>query len=284
MESWQIREIVHRALQEDLPFGDKTTEYLIPSRLKGKAFFLAKEELVLCGTPVAETVFKEVDSSLKINWYYQEGEEVPSKTKLGEVEGRVQSLLKGERVALNFLQHLSGLATKVRKMVNSLSGGATLLLDTRKTLPGLKILQKYAVRVGGGANHRFSLSDGILIKDNHIKALGGLKEVLQKLQGLPHYLRIEIEIKDFQELELLLESQGRIDCVLLDNFTPEEIKRALKLIREKRPYLEVEVSGGIREDNIREYGDLGVNYISSGALTHSVKAVDISFKIEEVWE
>ncbi|MFN3921595.1 MAG: carboxylating nicotinate-nucleotide diphosphorylase [Caldimicrobium sp.] len=283
MEPWQVKEIVLKALKEDLPFGDKTTEMLIPSNFYGKAYFLAKSSLVICGEPIAEAVYKEIDPEVKITWHYPEGSEIKSFTKFGYVEGKVQSLLKGERVALNFLQHLSGIATKVREMVHKLKNSA-LLLDTRKTLPGLKILQKYAVKIGGGKNHRFSLSDGILIKDNHIKALGGLEKTLNKIKEIPHYLKVEIEIKSLKELNLLLESNAKVDIVLLDNFSLEDLKKAITLIKSKKPALEIEVSGGISEENLENYKELDINYISSGALTHSVKAVDISFKIEEIWE
>lgn len=284
MEKWQIKEIVLKALEEDLPFGDRTTEILIPPDLKGRAYFLAKSELVICGEPVAEAVFQEIDPEIQITWHFSEGVLIPPQTKIGYALGRVQSLLKGERVALNFLQHLSGIATKARKM-SELLAGATFLLDTRKTLPGLKVLQKYAVRIGGGRNHRFSLSDGILIKDNHIKALGGLEGVLKKLKDLPHNLKVEIEIKSLAELEFILEKDSKvIDALLLDNFSEDDLRKAVSLIRRIKPDLWIEVSGGITEENLKKYADLGVNFVSAGALTHSVKAVDISFKIEEVWE
>lgn len=282
MEAWQIKEIVQKALKEDLPFGDVTTELLIPSNLVGRAFFLAKSNLVICGEPIAETVFKEIDPDIKLEWLYPEGSFIAAPCKFGYAQGKVKNLLKGERVALNFLQHLSGIATTVRKMSQALKPLVTLV-DTRKTLPGLKILQKYAVRIGGGKNHRYSLSDGILIKDNHIKALGGLKETLEKINGVPHYLKVEIEIKNLEELNLLLESSAKVDVVLLDNFPIDTLKEAINLIKRKRPDLKIEISGGISEESLEKYKDLEINYISSGALTHSVKAVDISFKIEEVW-
>jgi len=282
MESWQIREIVLKALEEDLPFRDITTELLIPSNLYGRAFFLAKSDLVICGEPLAEATFKGIDEEVKITWLYDEGEEVKAGTKFGYAEGKVKSLLKGERVALNFLQHLSGIATLARKMTKILQG-KTLLLDTRKTLPGLKVLQKYAVRIGGGRNHRFSLSDGILIKDNHIKALSGLEKVLERLKDLPHYLKVEIEVKSLEELEMILKSEASVEIVMLDNFSPEDIKKALELIQKSGKRIKIEVSGGIKEENLKNFASLGVDYISSGALTHSVKASDISFKLEEVW-
>lgn len=283
MENWQIREIVLKALEEDLPFGDRTTELLIPPGLKGSAYFLAKSELVICGERVAEAVFHEIDPEIKITWHFSEGTLVPSQTKIGIAEGKIQGLLKGERVALNFLQHLSGIATKVRKMSEILNN-STILLDTRKTLPGLKILQKYAVKIGGGQNHRFSLSDGILIKDNHIKALGGLEKIIEKLETQSHTLKVEIEIKTLDELKFILEKGTKVDALLLDNFSEEDLKIAVSLIRKQRPNLLIEVSGGITEENLKKYAGLGVNFVSSGALTHSVKAVDISFKIEKVWE
>ncbi|MFN3406426.1 MAG: carboxylating nicotinate-nucleotide diphosphorylase [Caldimicrobium sp.] len=283
MELWQIKEIIQRALKEDIPFEDQTTELLIPANLIGRAYFLAKSNLVICGIPVAELVFKEIDPEIKFKWLYSEGTFINSPCKFGYVEGRVKNLLKGERVALNFLQHLSGIATTVRKMCQVLNSSITLI-DTRKTLPGLKILQKYAVRIGGGKNHRYSLSDGILIKDNHIKALGGLKETLEKIKEVPHYLKVEIEIKNLEELKYLLESSAKVDAVLLDNFPLDTLKEAIRLIKSKRPNLKIEISGGISEDNLKKYKDLEIDYISSGALTHSVKAVDISFKIEEVWQ
>jgi len=282
MEAWQIREIVCRALEEDLPFGDKTSELLIPPELWGRAYFLAKTDLVICGEPLAQAVFSEIDSQTKITWLYPEGSEIKKRTRFGWAEGRVLSLLKGERVALNFLQHLSGIATQARRM-SELLGEKTLLLDTRKTLPGLKVLQKYAVKVGGGKNHRFSLSDGLLIKDNHLKALGGLSQALEKLKGLPHYLKVEVEVKTLDELRTILESEAPVDIVMLDNFSLEELKEALKLLSQSGKSLKVEVSGGITEENLRGYAELGVDFVSSGALTHSVKAVDISFKIESCW-
>ncbi|MGC9109409.1 MAG: carboxylating nicotinate-nucleotide diphosphorylase [Caldimicrobium sp.] len=283
MELWQLREIVLKALQEDLPFGDKTTEFLIPQNLFGRAYFLVKSDLVICGEPIVELVFYEIDPSVKITWLYSEGAEVPKKSKIGFAEGRVSSLLKAERVALNFLQHLSGIATTVRRLIKDLPE-KPLLLDTRKTLPGLKILQKYAVRIGGAKNHRFSLSDGILIKDNHIKALGGLEKVLDKLKNLPHYLKVEIEVKNLSELEIILKSEAQVDIVMLDNFSLEDLKEAISLIRSQKPNLKIEISGGITEENLKDYIQFDVDFISSGALTHSVKASDISFKIEEIWE
>jgi nicotinate-nucleotide pyrophosphorylase (carboxylating) len=284
LEKWKIKEIVKQALNEDIPFYDITSEILISSNLYGKAFFLAKEDLVVCGKKIVEEVFNTVDPEIKIHWQIEEGAEVKAQTKLGFVEGNIKNILKGERVALNFFQHLCGIATYTRKIVKKLNPYCTILLDTRKTLPGLKLLQKYAVKVGGGKNHRFSLSDGILIKDNHIKAVGGIREVIERLKNIPHYLKVEIEIKSLEELMILLNSDTQVDIVLLDNFSEEELKEAVGLIKSLKPHIKIEVSGGITLDNIEKFVQIGVDYISAGSLTHSVKAADISLKIENVYK
>jgi len=240
--------------------------------------------LVVCGIPVVEEVFQQVDGTVELSFKVKEGEEVSKGTKFGFARGKVKSLLKGERVALNFLQHLSGIATMVRRMQKKLSPYGITLLDTRKTLPGLKVLQKYAVRVGGGQNHRFSLSDGILIKDNHIKACGGLEKVLEKLNRTPHYAAVEIEVKSLTELSLILESEANISAVLLDNFSQKDLAKALDMIKKSGKKVLVEVSGGVKEENLDQFLIPGIDYLSSGAITHSVKAVDISFKLEKVWK
>jgi nicotinate-nucleotide pyrophosphorylase (carboxylating) len=284
LNKWQISEVVQKALSEDLPFEDLTSELLIEDNLYGEAYFLAKEDLVVCGIPVVEEVFQKVDGTVELSFKVKEGEEVSKGTKLGFARGKVKSLLKGERVALNFLQHLSGIATMVRRMQKKLSPYGITLLDTRKTLPGLKVLQKYAVRVGGGQNHRFSLSDGLLIKDNHIKACGGLEKVLEKLNRTPHYAAVEIEVKSLTELSLILESEANISAVLLDNFSQKDLAEALDMIKRSGKKVLVEVSGGVKEENLDRFLTPGVDYLSSGAITHSVKAVDISFKVDKVWK
>ena len=284
MNRWQISEVVQKALSEDLPFEDLTSELLIKDNLYGEAYFLAKEDLVVCGIPVVEEVFQQVDGTIELSFKVKEGEEVSKGTKFGLARGKVKSLLKGERVALNFLQHLSGIATVVRRMQKKLSPYGITLLDTRKTLPGLKVLQKYAVRVGGGQNHRFSLSDGLLIKDNHIKACGGLEKVLEKLNRTPHYAAVEIEVKSLTELSLILECKANISAVLLDNFSQKELAEALDMIKRSGKKVLVEVSGGVKEENLDRFLIQGIDYLSSGAITHSVKAVDISFKVDKVWK
>jgi nicotinate-nucleotide pyrophosphorylase (carboxylating) len=284
LNKWQISEIVQKALSEDLPFEDLTSELLVEDNLHGEAYFLAKEDLVVCGIPVIEEVFQQVDGTVELSFEVSEGEEVSKGTKFGFARGKVKSLLKGERVALNFLQHLSGIATMVRRMLKKLSPYGITLLDTRKTLPGLKVLQKYAVRVGGGQNHRFSLSDGILIKDNHIKACGGLEKVLEKLNRTPHYAAVEIEVKSLTELSLILESEANISAVLLDNFSQKDLAKALDMIKKSGKKVLVEVSGGVKEENLDRFLIQGIDYLSSGAITHSVRAVDISFKLDKVWK
>ncbi|MDN5378985.1 carboxylating nicotinate-nucleotide diphosphorylase [Thermodesulfobacterium sp.] len=280
LEKWKIKNLLAKAFEEDIPFYDLTTELVIKENPIVKAYFLAKEPMVVCGTLVVEEGFAFIDPEIKTFWHYQDGQEVEPYTKIGVVEGRVKSILKAERVVLNLFQHLSGIATYTRKMVKKLSPYKTILLDTRKTLPGLKVLQKYAVKVGGAQNHRFSLSDGILIKDNHIKVLGGIEKIPQVLKTLPHYLKVEIEVKSLEELEFLLKAKAPIDVVLLDNFTPENVQKAKDLIKQYNPNLKIEVSGGINLDNIEYFAKLEVDYLSSGSLTHSVRAVDISLKIE----
>jgi len=283
LEKWKIKELVKFALNEDIPFIDITSEIILPSNLYGKAYFLAKEDLVVCGKPIVEEVFNFIDPETKIFWQVEEGAEVKAHTKLGFIEGNIKSILKGERVALNFLQHLSGIATYVRKFTKKLAPYCILLLDTRKNLPGLKILQKYAVKIGGGKNHRFSLSDGILIKDNHIKALGGIEKAIERLKEVPHYLKVEIEVKSLEELKILLNSEAPVDNILLDNFSVDELKEAVKMIKNTKPHIKIEVSGGISLENIENFKELDIDYVSSGTLTHSVKAVDISLKIETIY-
>jgi len=282
LKNWQIDELIKKALEEDLPFGDITSDTLFEDSPLINAEIVAKEDLVLCGTTFAERVFFFTCNRFECNWKAKEGDEVSGSSVIAELKGDLKGILAGERLALNLLQHLSGIATRVRSAVKKLKSYQTVLLDTRKTLPGLRLFEKYAVKVGGGQNHRFSLSDGILIKDNHIKAAGGIEKVLKTLEkkSLPHYVKVEIEVENLDELRKVLESSSPIDVVLLDNFSPKEVELALKLIKEKNKSLKVEVSGGITPENLETYARLGVDYISSGAITHSAKAVDISLRIK----
>jgi nicotinate-nucleotide pyrophosphorylase (carboxylating) len=272
-----IEEVVERAIKEDLPYGDKTTDYL--SSIKdcpAKGFIKAKEKLVLAGIEVAKMVFEKIDPLVSFNSLKKDGEEVEKKEVIAIVSGKASSLLKGERIALNILSHLSGIATSVKKIATLLEGTDIKLVDTRKTLPGLRALQKYAVRIGGGYNHRFSLSDGILIKTNHIRLVGSLKEAVKEVMSKKTpFVKIEVEVKNMEELKLAIES--KVDIIMLDNMSDEEIEEALSLIGGKA---EVEVSGEITEERIKRLREMkGINYISMGSITNSARAVDINFEI-----
>jgi len=273
--------VIEAALREDLVFGDFTTEALIPPGLKGLGVVRAKEPLVFCGFPIALSVFHRIDPTLEVRSLVEEGREVSAGEVLIEVSGRVASILKAERVALNFLQHLSGIATLVRKFVKKVADLPVKIVDTRKTTPGLRILEKYAVRVGGGSNHRFGLSEGILIKDNHVKACGGIREALVRARTLPHVFRIEIEVRTLEELREAISAGA--EAVLLDNMSLEELRKAVKLARTLNPKVLLEASGGITLENVRAVAETGVDLISVGYLTHSPRAVDINLKIQKVF-
>jgi nicotinate-nucleotide pyrophosphorylase (carboxylating) len=272
-----IEDIVKRAIEEDMPYGDKTTDYL--SSIKdcpAKGFIKAKEKLVLAGIEVAKIVFEKIDPLVSFNPLKKDGDEVEKKEVIAIVSGKASSLFKGERIALNILSHLSGIATSVKKIATLLEGTDIKLVDTRKTLPGLRALQKYAVRIGGGYNHRFSLSDGILIKTNHIRLVGSLKEAVKEVMSKKTpFVKIEVEVKNMEELKLAIESKA--DIIMLDNMSDEEIEEALSLIDGKA---EVEVSGEITEERIKRLREMkGINYISMGSITNSARAVDINFEI-----
>ena len=272
------RTFLIEALKEDLGHGDVTTDALIEPGLKGLAWLRAKEELVLCGLEVAKEVFFLVDSELSFIPLRKDGEAINSGEVVAEIRGRVASILKGERVALNLLQHLSGVATYTRKFVEKVKDFPVKILDTRKTIPGLRVLEKYAVSCGGGANHRFGLSDGVLIKDNHIKACGSVKEALVRARArLPHVYKIEIEVKDLEELKEAL--MAGADAVLLDNMDVVTLKEAVKLARKIKKDVILEASGGVRLENVREIAATGVDLISIGRLTHSAPAVDLHLKV-----
>lgn len=274
-----ISKIVSLALEEDIGIGDITTDIIIDEGLKGKAYIKAKESGILCGCEVARGVFKSIDETLVLNFSKSDGEEIFSGEKVIFIEGKIKSILKGERVALNFLSHLSGIATTTKKFVKLLPPSVKIL-DTRKTLPGLRILEKYAVKVGGGKNHRFGLYDGILIKDNHIIAVGGVRKALEiAKKSAPHYMKIEIEAATLDEVREAVE--GGADIILLDNMSIDEIKEAIKIIDGRA---QIEVSGGINSDNIEQLVGLPIDFISIGAITHSVKALDFSLTLEDYVE
>lgn len=270
-----LEDIVRRALDEDIGFGDLTSE-IVDESLEGTAYFLAKEDFILCGVDVAKLVFKIYDDNLKVSFDCDDGESVKTGQRVGTVSGKLKSILTCERVTLNFLQRLSGISTFTAKIIDRIENISVSLLDTRKTTPLLRMLEKYAVRIGGGTNHRINLSDGILIKDNHIKACGGItKAVKQAKKIMRPLILIGVEVKTLEELKEALEVGAK--HILLDNMSPEMIKEAVKINNGKAT---LEVSGGINIENIASYVIDGIDYISLGSLTHSARAVDISLEIE----
>jgi len=268
--------IISQALIEDQGSGDITTEAIVDRALVARGNFLAKKELVLAGWPVVVEVFRFLSQCISSEVLFDEGETIVKGAVIGRIQGPAYLLLAGERVALNFLQRLCGIATYTRRLVQAVEGTGVGILDTRKTTPGLRLLEKYAVRVGGGVNHRFGLYDGVLIKENHVTAAGGIKRAVQQARSkVGHLHKIEIEISNMQELEEAL--QVGVEVVLLDNMNPEDVRESVARIQGKAV---VEVSGGIDLRNIRNYAVSGVDFISIGALTHSIKAADISLELE----
>ena len=272
----QVRNIVSRAFVEDLGRGDITTSLTVPESRKARGTFYSKQALVVAGLPVAAEVFRTLEPDYTWEAVIPDGTNVPAGKPLAAVEGKAATLLSGERVALNFLQRLSGIATLTRKFKDQLAGLKAELLDTRKTTPGLRIIEKYAVRMGGGTNHRMGLDDGILIKNNHIAIAGGVRAAVDGVrQGRPGGIPIEVEVRSRQELDEAIETGA--DIALLDNMTPEEVAECVSSARGR---LLLEVSGGVGLENIRAYAETGVDRISVGALTHSAPAADINFLIE----
>ncbi|MBA1334926.1 MAG: Quinolinate phosphoribosyltransferase [decarboxylating] [Firmicutes bacterium] len=269
--------IIKNALAEDLGVGDITTGCIMAGAQKPiKGMFIAKAEGVIAGLPVLEKVFKILDGSIAVNRKVEEGGWVSISQVIATIEGPASPVLWGERTALNFLQRMSGIATRTRRCVETVSGYSVRIADTRKTAPGLRILDKYSVAIGGGSNHRFNLSDGVLIKDNHIKAAGGIAEAVARVrERAPHTLRIEIEVEDLQQLDEALEAGAEV--IMLDNMSLEDMKKAV--IKAKGKAL-LEASGNVTEERLRDIAATGVDIISMGALTHSVKALDISLKFE----
>jgi len=276
----QIDKIIELALAEDLGQGDVTSEILIPSDLVGKAYILVKEEGVIAGLEVAEKVFRHVDPTLKVEILIKDGAKVKAGDITANVAGAVISILEAERTAINFVQKLSGVATATSKYVAKVQGLKTNIVDTRKTTPGMRLLEKYAVRMGGGKNHRLHLGDGILIKDNHLVALRAmglsLKEIVAKAKkNAPKGIRVEVEATSLQEA---LDAAGAgADMILLDNMSPEEMKRVVSMLPR---HIKTEASGGITLENVRAAALSGVDVISVGALTHSTKALNVSLELE----
>ena len=274
-----IDDLLNLAFAEDIGDGDHTTLCCIPSDEMGKQHLLIKEEGILAGVDIALKVFKKFDPTLKVTVFIQDGAHVKPGDIAFVVEGKVQSLLQTERLMLNIMQRMSGIATMTAKYQAELAGLKTKVLDTRKTTPGLRMLEKEAVRIGGGMNHRIGLFDMILLTDNHVDFAGGIKAAITKANEYikangKDGMKIEIEVRNFDELREAMET-GHIDRIMLDNFTPADTKKAVEMIGGK---FETESSGGITFATLRQYGECGVDYISVGALTHSVKGLDMSFK------
>lgn len=273
-----IDELIKLAFAEDIGDGDHTTLCSIPTDAMGKVQLIIKENGVLAGVEIARQIFHTFDKDLKVDVFIQDGTEVKYGDIAFTVEGKVQSLLQTERLVLNVMQRMSGIATTTRKYVNQLKGTKTRVLDTRKTTPGMRMLEKEAVRTGGGVNHRIGLFDMILLKDNHVDFAGGISQAIKRAQAYckekGKNLKIEIEVRNFDELQEAMNTGG-IDRIMLDNFSIENTKKAVRMVNGK---YEIESSGGITFDTLRDYAECGVDYISVGALTHSVKSLDMSLK------
>jgi len=273
LKNERVQRVIRLALEEDIGSGDITSAAVIPKDMNAKGFIVAKEDCVVCGMDVAKYVFLSLDSQIRFSKLVDDGTLVKSGKVLAEVTGNARAILSGERTALNFLQRMSGVATKTREFADMVKKCDVVLLDTRKTTPGLRDIEKYAVKAGGGRNHRFGLYDEILIKDNHIK-LAGLENSVRRAKKTGK--RIEVETCSLDEVGLALKSGA--DIIMLDNMPLEEIRKAVSIINKKAV---IEVSGGVNENNIEEIAKLGVDWVSVGRLTHSVKSVEIGMEIEE---
>jgi len=271
-----VDDIILRALKEDMPMGDITTESTVPEDETSCARLIAKEYMVVAGLEVFCRVFSLLDRNIYIERYVNDGDKVKTGTVILRISGNSRAMLKAERTALNLLQRMSGIATATRKYVDILEGTNAKIVDTRKTVPGLRYLDKMAVRIGGGTNHRFNLSDGVLIKDNHIKASGGITAAVKKAkERVPHTIKIEVETETMEQVKEALVAGA--DIIMLDNMKPEDMKEAVAYINGRAL---TEASGNITADNLAAVAKTGVDLISSGSLTHSVKAADISLRFD----
>lgn len=271
-----LNDLIKRALTEDVGTGDITTLSTIPEDKCITGRFLAKEEGILCGMDVARAVFAFVDPEISLDVLKKDGEKILVGDVVATVSGRARSILTGERLALNLMQHMSGIATRTWEAVEQVKGTGARIADTRKTTPGLRVLEKYAVKCGGGSNHRFNLADGVLIKDNHIEAAGGITRAVEMARrNIPHTLKIEVEVETFEMLEEALAAGA--DIIMLDNMSYEDMAKAVRIV-DRRAL--TEASGNMGEKDLRKVAETGVDLISIGALTHSVKALDISLKFK----
>jgi len=272
----KIEQIIKNAIIEDIADGDHTTLSCIPATAMGKTELLVKENGILAGVEIAKEVFYQIDKDLKLDVYINDGQQIKVGDVVFHLSGKVQSILQAERLVLNIMQRMSGIATQTNLYAERIKDLKTKVLDTRKTTPGIRVLEKMAVKIGGGENHRMGLYDMIMLKDNHIDFAGGIKQAIQAtnkyLKEKDKKLKIEIEVRNFDELNQVLET-GNVDRIMLDNFTPEQTLKAVKLIDGK---YETESSGGITINDLRNYAECGVDYISIGALTHQIKSLDLS--------
>lgn len=266
--------LIHRALEEDIGPGDITTSLVIPGEHESKAAFLSKGNFVLAGLPFAKEVFRILNSSVGFRTFFNDGDKVKTADVIAEVYGNTRVILKGERVSLNILQRLSGIATLTNMFTEKVKGLNVKIVDTRKTTPCQRFMEKYAVRTGGGHNHRFGLFDGILIKDNHIKAVGNIREAVQRAKSSHHLTKIEVEVRNLDELNEAIEAGA--DVVMLDNMTIPDMREAVRISKSR---VLLEASGSVNLENVRDIAETGVDLISIGALTHSAPSVDISLKI-----
>lgn len=275
------REILRRFLEEDIGRGDITTLALVSADQKAVGYFEAKMPFVLAGLEISIEVLTLLDDGFTAELWHRDGDHVEKGARLAQVRGKARALLSGERVATNLLQRLSGIATLTKRFVDAVHGTRARILDTRKTTPGLRALEKYAVTVGGGLNHRFALDDAVLIKDNHVRIAGGISAAIKAVRSARTQTQpLEVEVTNLEELREAL--KRGVDAILLDNMGPEVVREAVKVVRNhpNGDKVLIEASGGMRLENVRKYADAGVDWISVGALTHSAPAVDVSFEIE----
>lgn len=274
-----LDELVQLAINEDLgnDFIDITTDTILEDE-KIVVSLKAKEKIIFCGKEIIIYIFNKIDKNLKLNFFKNDGELLLKGEEIVEIEGKGSSIFKGERIILNFVQRMSGIATKTKKFVDLLDSDKIKILDTRKTLPGYRYLDKYSVKIGGGTNHRMNLNELVMIKDNHKKIAGGIKNAVNKVISSNINKGIEVEVETIKEAEIA--SKLNIDIIMLDNMDNEMIKKATKIIRKNNPEIKIEISGNINEERLKNLNTLDIDYISVGALTHSVKAADISLNIK----
>ena len=272
----QVEQIITLALNEDIGTGDITTLSTIPEDKTATGRFVAKEDMIICGIDLAKHIFGRVDPSIEMKANFKDGDAVKKGDVIAVVSGNAQNVLTGERTALNFMQRLTGIATRTHASVAEVAGTNAKITDTRKTTPGLRVLEKYAVRVGGGTNHRFNLADGVLIKDNHIAVSGGIKNAVKNARAvIPHTLKIEVEVETKAQLAEALDAGA--DIIMLDNMSNDLMRECVGIVAGRAL---VEASGNMGEKSLREVAETGVDIISIGALTHTVKAADISLKFQ----